>query len=95
MNLDTSNVILNTDVVKIPASENMSWTESEVVEIVNAAVPKLGMHFTEATDFKNLSVSTVSEGQNTKVAYIESEEAYFIVSYGMLTNVSVTAHRWD
>ena len=94
MAFDTKTVELHEDDMPFVGDDGFDWSEAQVTAAVKLAFDKtdIGPH----SKYKNYGSSEVVTGTHTsKVAYIESEMGYFVLSAGFLQHVVVTYHRWD
>jgi len=94
MGFDTRTVELHEDDMKFVGDDGFDWSEAQVTAAVKLAFDQteIGVQ----SKFKNFGTSDVVRDLFTsKVAYIESEMGYFVLSAGFLQHIVVTYHRWD
>ena len=93
---DTHTVTLHQDNVSLPNNEEFNWSEGHVAFVVNLAVSTTPMEIETPMVFRNFGVKEVVEGTPfSKVAYIEANAGYFIISEDMMSHINVTYSRWD
>ena len=91
---DTHTVELHEDEMDFAGDDGFDYSEAQVTGAVKLAFDKTEIG--KQAGFKNYACSEVANGVTTsRVAYIESEMGYFIISTGFLQHVVVTYHRWD
>ena len=96
MYYDTRTMILEQDDFSFPGDKEFDWSKEQIQFLINLAISKSDMEIDTQTKFKNFGVSEVVKGIiYSKVAYIESESGYFIISEDMLLHLTVTYSRWD
>lgn len=94
MAFDTKTVELHEDDMDFVGDDGFDWSEAQVTAAVNLAFEQTDIG--KQSKFKNHGSSDVIKDVCTsKVAYIESEMGYFVLSAGFLQHVVVTYHRWD
>lgn len=93
---DTHTMTLSQDDFSFPNDEEFNWTEDHVLFLVNYAVTNSDMELNPSMDFRNFGVTEIVKGiVYSKVAYIESDLGYFIISEDMMLHINVTFSRWD
>ena len=93
---DTHTMIFHKDHHTFPNNIEFNWTEEHITFVVNNAVSESDMEVNQPKEFRNFGFSEVIKGNVfSKVAYIESNEGYFIISEDMMEHINVTYSRWD
>ena len=96
MNYDTHTMTLHQDDFSFPNDEEFNWTEEHIVYLVNYAVSNSDIDLNASMKFHNFGVVEIVKGIGySKVAYIESDLGYFIISEDMMLHINVTYSRWD
>jgi len=96
MMYDTHTMTLNQDDFLFPDNEKFNWTKGQITFLVKYAVSISDMELVDPMEFKNLGVTEiVKDISYSKVAYIESQSGYFIISEDMMENINITYSRWD
>ena len=93
---DTHTMTLHQDDCSFPNGSEFNWTEEHVTYAVNHAVSKSDLEVSLPMEFRNFGISEIVKGTvYSKVAYVESNAGYFIISEDMMFHINVTYSRWD
>ncbi|MDD3592645.1 MAG: hypothetical protein PHO65_08390 [Sulfurovum sp.] len=96
MTYDTHTITVSQDDFSFPDNNEFNWTEEHVIFLVNYAVSNFDMELDTPMNFKNYGVTEIVKGIiYSKVAYIESQVGYFIISEDMMLHINITYSRWD
>lgn len=94
MTFDTHTVTLHQDDLGFLSDDDFNWSLGQVESVVKHAFDKTNIG-TQA-NFRNFSVAEIATGNiNSKVAYVETDSGYFIISADMMLHIIVTFSRWD
>lgn len=97
MTMDTRTVTLHQENLSFPNGKvEFEFSREHIEFVVREAFSSTDLNLTLPMKFKNYGVSQVTPGVLfSNVAYIESQNGYFIISEDMMQHINITYSRWD
>jgi hypothetical protein len=94
MAFDTHTITLHEDDAGFPLNDDFDWSQPHVEAVVKHAFDNTAVG--AQSNFRSFGETQIVAGNDTsRVAYVETDSGYFVVSADMMSHVIVTYSRWD